>query len=93
MALQRAGFGVLYFDFSLNLLAIPRTVPLPRLLARSVSLCSGSIAHPLRSRLGKRHLDFVVYELVPQVVAEVVAAKVGQELIDCHLNIDIGGAA
>jgi hypothetical protein len=93
MALQRAGFGVLYFDHRVNLLAIPRTVPLPRLLARSVSLCSGSIAHPLRSRLGKRHLDFVVYELVPQVVAEVVAAKVGQELIDCHLNIGSGGGA
>jgi hypothetical protein len=76
-----------------NLLAIPRTVPLPRLLARSVSLCSGSMAHPLQSRLGKRHLDFVVYELVPQVVAEVVAAKVGQELIDCHLNIGSGGGA
>jgi hypothetical protein len=90
MALQRAGFGVLYFDYRLNLLAIPRTVPLPRLLARSASLCSGSIAHPHRSRLGKRYLDFVVYELVPQVVAEVVAAKVGQELIDCHLNIGSG---
>jgi hypothetical protein len=93
MALQRAGFGVLYFDQRLNLLAIPRTVPLPRLLARSVSLCSGSIAHPLRSRLGKGPLDFVIYELVPQVVAEIVAAKVGQELIDCRLNIGSGGTA
>lgn len=92
-ALQRAGFGVLYFDHKLNLFAVPRTVPLPRLLARSVALCSGSVAHPLRSRLGKRNLDFVVYELVPGAVAEIVAKKAGQDLIDCHLEIANGGVA
>lgn len=92
-ALQTAGFGVLYFDHRLNLFAVPRTVPLPRLLARSVALCSGSIAHPLRNRLGKRNLDFVVYELVPGAVAEIVAKKTGQDLIDCHLEIANGGVA
>jgi hypothetical protein len=92
-ALQREGFGVLYFDHRLNLFAVPRTVPLPRLLARSVALCSGSVAHPLRSRLGKRNLDFVVYELIPGTVAEIVARKVGQDLIDCHLENASGGVA
>jgi hypothetical protein len=92
-ALQRADFSVIYFDRRLNLFAAPRTVPLPRLLARSVALCSGSVAHPLCSRLGKRNLDYVVYELVPETVAELVASKTGQDIIECRLEIAGGGAA
>src|SRR5204863_5404064 len=40
LAMQKSGFPVLYFDDARHLLAIPKTLPLPRLLARAVGLCS-----------------------------------------------------
>jgi hypothetical protein len=43
--------------------------------------------------LGKRNLDYVVYELVPETVAELVASKTGQDIIECRLEIAGGGAA
>lgn len=80
LALQKSGFGVLYFDSMRHLLTMPRWLPLPRLLARAVVLCSGSSPRTLMRSSAREATDFAVYELVPNSIAELVAAKVGQDL-------------
>ena len=79
LALQKSGFNVTYFDPTKHLLAMPKSLPLPRLLARAVALCSGSSPRPLTSS-NRESTDFAVYELVPHSVAELVATKLGQDL-------------
>lgn len=80
LALQKADFNVLYFDSTTHLLAMPKALPLPRLLARAVVLCSGSSPRTLLKSAGREPTDFAVYELVPSSIAELVAAKLGQDL-------------
>lgn len=80
LALQKSGFGVLYFDSTKHFLTMPKSLPLPRLLARAVVLCSGSSPRTLMRSSGREATDFAVYELVPSSIAEMVAAKVGQDL-------------
>jgi len=80
LALQKSGFSVLYFDSTKHLLTMPRSLPLPRLLARAVVLCSGSSPRTLMRSSGREATDFAIYELVPNSIARLVAAKVGQDL-------------
>jgi hypothetical protein len=87
LALHRAGFNVLYFDSTKHLLATPKSLPLPRLLARSVALCSGSSPRPLTSSSDGRLTNFVVYDLVPRCLADLVAAKLEQELFSSTFDI------
>lgn len=87
LALHRSGFNVLYFDSTKHLLATPKSLPLPRLLARSVALCSGSSPRPLTNSSDGRSTNFVVYELVPRCLADLVAAKLEQELFSSTFDI------
>lgn len=86
-ALNRSGFNVLYFDASKHLLALPRSLPLPRLLARAVALCSGLCPRLLTSSPGGEATNFAVYELVPHCVVDLVAAKLGQGLQSTRFEI------
>jgi len=79
LALQKSGFNVLYFDSTKHLLATRKSVPLPRLLARAVVLCSGSSPRTLMKSSGREPTEVAVYELVPNSIAELVAAKLGQD--------------
>lgn len=87
LALHRSGFNVLYFDPGKHLLALPKSLPLPRLLARAVGLCSGSSPRTLTSSSDGGLTNFVIYELVPHCVADLAAAKLGQELFSTTFDI------
>jgi hypothetical protein len=80
LALHKSGFNVLYFDSTKHLFAMPKSLPLPRLLARAVVLCSGASPRTLMKSSGRESTDFAIYELVPSSIAESVAAKLGQYL-------------
>ncbi len=83
--LRDAGVDVLVYDSRQLLLAVPAGVPLPRLLSRALSLCSGYAELPaiqegvLQPGIGTRNFD--LFYGVPPQIAEVVASKVGQSLL------------
>lgn len=87
LALHKSGFNVLYFDSTKHLLAMPKSLPLPRLLARSVALCSGSSPRPLTNSSDGHLTNFVVYELVPRCLADLIATKLEQELFSSTFDI------
>lgn len=87
LAMQKSGYPVFYFDDERHLLALPKTLPLPRLVARAVTLCSGSAPRILRSKSKNRNLDLAIYELVPRQIAELIAGKLGQALFVSHLDV------
>lgn len=77
---------VLIYNPDSQWLAVPSNVPLPILLSRAVTLCSGLA--PVEIRSGNltdyglpRNIPFDVYFMVPQDVADKIASLLGQELI------------
>lgn len=80
--LAEAGRQVVEYDRSTFTLSVPRYLPLPRLLARALALCSGRPA--AQPGVGRRaELEVVQkkeYRSVPSDVAGVVARKLGQRL-------------
>src|SRR5262249_24062880 len=83
--LQNNGKNVVYYDERSMNFAAPRGAPLPKLLSRSLCMCSGfaprafaAAEHPWRTPA----LDgYDMYCKVPLPIAELVAAAVGQSLI------------
>lgn len=79
-ALREAQANVMWFDPRANLLAVPETVPLPRLIARALTLCSGYVAHTS----GLPHYGTAtrasLFTAVPQSLAALIATKLGQPL-------------
>ncbi len=71
---------IMYFDQEKHLLAFPRTVRLPRLLGRAVSLCSGFLPKLLPPVAPTSHLEYLAYEFVPKPLASTIAGKLGQHL-------------
>jgi hypothetical protein len=94
LALRECGRNVLAYDARHFLLAVPATVPLPKLLARACTLCSGCV--PLHTARGRNPpglpapCSYEVFSAVPPDIAAAVAAKVGQKLLrvtlDCFLE-------
>lgn len=72
LALAAFNEKALLYDTRRQRLAVPAFIPLPRLLARAATLCSGQAASA-----DKTHRQ-TVYESVPPVMAEMIAAKCGQ---------------
>jgi len=77
--------SVICFDKRMQILTIPATVPLPVLLARSITLCSGRCPRELKEEkmigdIPPGHL-LEAYNSVPLSVAEEVAKKLGQDLL------------
>ena len=77
---------VLIYNKDSEWLAVPSTLPLPKVLSRSLTLCSGLA--PLEvysedlSNYGLPYgIPFSVYFLVTLSVAEKIAQRLGQELI------------
>jgi hypothetical protein len=90
LVLKESARNVLAYDARHFLLAVPANTPLPRLLARACTLCSGYV--PRIVELGAKPLTlpapcpYDVYSGVPPEIAAVVAAKVGQSLIPITLD-------
>lgn len=84
LVLKCEGLSVLVFDKHKQLLGVPSFVPLPRLLARSATLCSGlaasslTLSKTIRGIPAGTTLD--IYHGVPENMAHLLAKKVGQEL-------------
>lgn len=83
--LREFGAGILLYDELRNLLAVPVGAPLPRLLARALTLCAGAAPTfaPIQQRVspGRVLWGYTAYDDVPEQVAELVAAKIGQILV------------
>jgi hypothetical protein len=84
LILKELGRQVLLYDWEKRLLAIPKFVPLPRLLARATILCSGSTAVQFITQQNIASIPVGClmdqYEEVPIYVAKTIAEKLGQKL-------------
>lgn len=94
--LTSKGINILLYHEKLQKLVIPSTVPLPCILARAVSLCTGTaplLAITYSKRIGgvpPRH-PIQVYTEIPSVIAKLVAHKLCQKLIYTRFEISKGG--
>jgi hypothetical protein len=83
--LKEARRDVIHYDRSTNAVLVPATVPLPKLLARALCLCSGLVPLAVSGRLvvGSPVTDqsFRVYPDVPPEFAQIVAGKLEQTLV------------
>ncbi len=91
LILKKSGKNIILYDEGRESLGIPLTVPLPRILARAVALCSGKAPsiHEVNCRK-LRIADgtlFNLYEEVPEAMAKVIAQKTGQKIILSTINI------
>jgi len=90
------GVNILLYDEKLQKLAVPVTVPLPCILARAVSLCTGtapSLAVTCPKRIGgvpPGH-SIQIYSGIANVIVKLVASKLCQKLIYTRFEIDRGG--
>jgi hypothetical protein len=72
---------VLTYDLQASVLAVPITTPLPKLLARSLCLCSGLVPLEMDGMDWPVSCDKAkIYQRVPLSVAQIVAAKLKQRL-------------
>lgn len=83
--LKRAGKKILNYDEEAQELQVPLWVPLPCLLARAVTLCSG-LAPVIQKSLAVGDIPegcpLQVYPDVPVEIARIVAAKTGQNIFN-----------
>ena len=73
------------YDPQTLVFAVPAPAPVPKPLNRALSLCSGnaplsSFSPGVRVDIRKHRRFFSLYQGVPQAIAELVAAKLGQDL-------------
>jgi len=69
------GINVLAYDAHAGTVQVPRQVPLPKLAARALALCSGE---PPRFAPGPG-LGWLIFGRVPKQIFAILAAKLGQE--------------
>lgn len=86
MILADKGVDVLLYDERRHQLAVPSTVPLPRFLARSATLCTGLAPAP--ACIGEKSIEGVpaghpvdIYCAVPPPIATMISEKLSQNLI------------
>jgi hypothetical protein len=90
-ALREAGLNVLSYDERTQLLAVPSGAPLPRLFARSLALCSGSV--PLFAAKddagwpSPETYGFDLFRSIPPSIGHLVAEKLGQSLIPRPIKV------
>ncbi len=96
LSLHEQKVNVLLYDVKRFLLAVPISIPLPRLISRGLTLCTGFAPSQVSLRgqpIGTLPEDcqFHIYETVVPSIAEVVSRKLGQELIKYNLEVDQNG--
>lgn len=85
LALNHCRKNIVIYDESNHYLGVPLTIPFPKILARSAALCSGKA--PSIQRIGctepsiKNYSLFYIYREVPEVVAKMIAQKIGQDIM------------
>jgi len=94
--LANSGRKILIYDEKLFKMAVPVTVPLPCLLARALALCSGippSTVTSCKQKVGEippEHL-LQVYSCVSPEIAQLIAGKLNQQLLNTSLAVDKKG--
>ncbi len=85
VALRRANIKVILYDEKKQMFALPSFVPLPRILSRALTLCSGQVSKKLvlKNRLNDIPAGSVVdvYQGVPSNLAAIISGKIGQGCI------------
>jgi hypothetical protein len=80
--LSELGVNVLYYDSQKYQLAVPLTVPLPVLIARAITLCSGLVPRMINFN----DCDYLVYSSIDPNLANEVAGKLGQAMIEISID-------
>ena len=96
LALAHDGVNILVYDSLNNRLSVPEFIPLPRLFARALTLCSG--VAPMRATIRADNkfglppkLPVSVYGGVPMEVSNILSSKLSQRLIAQEIAIDKKG--
>jgi hypothetical protein len=101
MALAANRINVLVYDKFRKKLCIPESLPLPRLFARALALCSGIL---VRARINKysklrlfpcfaeENVPYVsLFSNVPPEMVKVLSSKLSQEPMDGKITTDKNG--
>jgi len=94
--LSSEGVDVIFYDERSQRLAVPSTVPLPRLLARAAALCTGLAPSPAytgeksKGGLPAGH-PVDIYSAVPPPAARMISKKLSQNLIKYTIIPDSNG--
>lgn len=96
LVLSSQNINVILYDKKRFLFAVPATVPLPRLISRALTLCTGLAptdailrGHPVKEI--PVDCSFNIYQAVIPSIAEIVAEKLGQILVSYNLEVDESG--
>lgn len=82
---------VLLYDARRQALAVPSSVPMPRLLSRAAAMCSGKapVSSPFKGKCNcniPTNHSIDIYQTVPLQIATIIAKKIGQDLVDWNAN-------
>lgn len=95
LALASSGINVLLYDKDHYKLAVPAYVPLPCLLARTITMCTGMAPMIIRTeeKIEAIPADYPmhIYSGVPPVIARLIAGKLGQKIVEENLENQKGG--
>ena len=96
LVLSSQNINVILYDKKRFLFAVPATVPLPRLISRALTLCTGLAPTDviIKGQPVKEipvDCSFSIYQAVIPSIAEIVAEKLGQILVNCNLEVDESG--
>ncbi|MFA6371070.1 MAG: hypothetical protein WCW68_00445 [Methanothrix sp.] len=94
--LSKFGRRALLYDKHRHILAVPSSVPLPRLLSRAAALCSGiAPEHAYLSGRSNQGLpegqSMDVYRSISPPIAQIIAMKLSQELINYKIVANDNG--
>lgn len=89
-AIRDAGMNVIIYDDRRYRLAVPQSAPLPRILARSLGLCSGYAPSFLTREeatwANTGDYGYHVYSRIPPQIAHSIAARLGQQIVKRTIN-------
>jgi len=92
LILNHKGMQVMLYDARRQRICVPSSISLPPLFSRALTLCSGHAPAPFRlsvDHLGlSSDLQFHVYAGVPAHIADLVANKLGQTLMNARCEDD-----
>ncbi len=87
LVLKRMGKNIILYDGQTEILAIPTSIPLPLLLAKSIIMLSGEIPERIYIQTGKNGFFYYIFKNIPELIAKQLSnVKLGQEIIIQNLN-------
>jgi hypothetical protein len=90
LALRDCKKPVLIYDKEKHILGTPSTTPLPRMIARAATLCSGYPMEQVRIKPDEKSQSTIKYDIyygVPQKMAIIISNKVSQHLYSYKFEV------